>query len=313
MSTSHEQHGEMRNVILKRWLGQRIGGKYEVIHHTELIDELIASGSLQELVGDRSDKITFHDPCYLGRQNGVTIAPRDVLAASGTELIEAIASSFDRYGTSETIVVTRSNKRANKFNAGIRSQILWREEHISPGDLLMVVKNNYFWKDVENRLDFIANGDIIRIERVISTEEVHGRSFANVLVSLPDYPPLEMEVKLLLDVIEMETPSLDYEQQRALYQSVAEDYPEAINRKQVSEKLSLDPYYNALQVKFAYAITCHKSQGGQWKSVFLDQGYFTEEMLSLEYLRWLYTAFTRASEQLCLVNLAKAFVPEESG
>jgi len=237
----------------------------------------------------------------------------DVKMISGTELIEAISSSFDRYGTSDTIVVTRSNKRANKFNAGIRSQILWREEQISPGDLLMVVKNNYFWKDAENRLDFIANGDILRIERVISNEEVHGRSFANVQVSLPDYPPLEMEVKLLLDVIDMETPSLDYDQQRALYQSVAEDYPEAINRKQVSEKLSLDPYYNALQVKFAYAVTCHKSQGGQWKSVFLDQGYFTGEMLSLEYLRWLYTAFTRASEQLFLVNLAKAFLPEDEG
>lgn len=236
----------------------------------------------------------------------------DVRLISGSELLEAIASSYDRYGTSETIVVTRSNKRANKFNAGIRSQILWREEQICPGDLLMVVKNNYFWKDAENRLDFIANGDIIKIERVISTEEVHGHRFANVQVSLPDEPLVEMEVKLLLDVIEMDAPSLDYEQQRMLYLSVAEDYPEAINRKQVSDKLLLDPYYNALQVKFAYAVTCHKSQGGQWKSVFLDQGYFTGEMLTLEYLRWLYTAFTRASEKLYLVNLAKAFIPEDS-
>ena len=146
----------------------------------------------------------------------------------------------------------------------------------------------------------------------ISTEEVHGHRFANVQVSLPDEPQMEMEVKLLLDVIEMDAPSLDYEQQRMLYLSVAEDYPEAINRKQLSDKLILDPYYNALQVKFAYAVTCHKSQGGQWKSVFLDQGYFTDEMLSLEYLRWLYTAFTRASEKLYLVNLANAFIPEDS-
>jgi len=236
----------------------------------------------------------------------------DVQMISGTDLLEAIGTSFDRYGSEETIVVTRSNKRANKFNAGIRSQILWREEQISPGDLMMVVKNNYFWKDADKRLDFIANGDIIRIERVISTEEVHGHSFANVQISLPDYPQMEMEVKLLLDVIEMDAPSLNYEQQKTLYMSVAEDYPDAINRKQVSDKISIDPYYNALQVKFAYAVTCHKSQGGQWKSVFLDQGYFTEEMLSLDYLRWLYTAFTRASEQLYLVNLAKAFIPEES-
>ncbi len=236
----------------------------------------------------------------------------DVQMISGTELLEAIGSSFDRYGIAETIVVTRSNKRANKFNAGIRSQILWREEQIAPGDLMMVVKNNYFWKDSDKRLDFIANGDIIRIERVISTEEVHEHSFANVTVSLPDYPHMELEVKLLLDVIEMDAPSLNYEQQKTLYMSVAEDYPDAINRKQISDKVSIDPYYNALQVKFAYAVTCHKSQGGQWKSVFLDQGYFTEEMLSLDYLRWLYTAFTRASEQLYLVNLAKPFVPEDS-
>ena len=123
---------------------------------------------------------------------------------------------------------------------------------------------------------------------------------------------MEMEVKVLLDVIEMDAPSLNYEQQKTLYMSVAEDYPDAVSRKQVSDKVSLDPYYNALQVKFAYAVTCHKSQGGQWKSVFLDQGYFTDEMLSLDYLRWLYTAFTRASEQLYLVNLAKAFIPKES-
>lgn len=237
----------------------------------------------------------------------------DVHMISGTELLEAIGSSYDRYGRSETIVVTRSNKRANKFNAGIRSQILWREEQISPGDLLMVVKNNYFWKDSEGKLDFIANGDIIQIERVQSTEEVHGHSFANVQVSMPDYPHMDLEVKILLDVIEMDAPSLNYEQQKTLYMSVAEDYPETVNRKQLADKIGTDPYYNALQVKFAYAVTCHKSQGGQWKSVFLDQGYFTQDMLSVDYLRWLYTAFTRASEQLYLVNLAKEFIPLESG
>jgi exodeoxyribonuclease-5 len=236
----------------------------------------------------------------------------DIHLISGTELLEAIGSSYDRYGMAETIVVTRSNKRANKFNAGIRSQILWREEQISPGDLMMVVKNNYFWKDADDRLDFIANGDIIRIERLVSLEEEHGHSFANVQISLPDYPHVEMEAKLLLDVIDMDAPSLDYEQQKSLYMSVAEDYPDVVNRKQLSDKVSVDPYYNALQVKFAYAVTCHKSQGGQWKSVFLDQGYFTHEMLSQDYLRWLYTAFTRASEQLYLVNLAKPFLPEDS-
>jgi len=233
----------------------------------------------------------------------------DITMISGAELLETISSSYDRYGPSDTIVVTRSNKRANKFNAGIRSQILWREEQLSPGDLLMVVKNNYFWKDEEKRVDFIANGDIIRVERVLGTEDVHEHKFANILVSLPDYQGIEMEVKVLLDVIDLEAPSLNYDQQKTLYLSVAEDYPEEPSKRKVAEKISTDPYYNALQVKFAYAVTCHKAQGGQWKSVFLDQGYFTDEMLSLDYLRWLYTAFTRASEKLYLVNFAKQFIP----
>ncbi len=233
----------------------------------------------------------------------------DITMISGAELLETISASYDRYGTSDTIVVTRSNKRANKFNAGIRSQILWREEQLSPGDLLMVVKNNYFWKDEDKRIDFIANGDIIRVEKVLSTEEVHGHKFANILISLPDYKDIEMEVKVLLDVIDLEAPSLNYDQQKTLYLSVAEDYPDEPSKRKVAEKISTDPYYNALQVKFAYAVTCHKAQGGQWKSVFLDQGYFTEEMLSLDYLRWLYTAFTRASEKLYLVNFAKQFTP----
>jgi len=233
----------------------------------------------------------------------------DISMISGEELLETISSSYDNYGTSDTIVVTRSNKRANKFNAGIRNQILWREEQVSSGDLLMVVKNNYFWKDEEKRIDFIANGDIIRVEKVLSTEEVHELKFANILISLPDYQDVEMEVKVLLDVIDLETASLSYEQQKTLYLSVSEDYSGEVNKKKISEKISTDPYYNALQVKFAYAVTCHKAQGGQWKSVFLDQGYFTEEMLSLDYLRWLYTAFTRASEKLYLVNFAKQFIP----
>ena len=233
----------------------------------------------------------------------------DISMITGEELLETISSSYDRYGTSDTIVVTRSNKRANKFNAGIRNQILWREEQLSSGDLLMVVKNNYFWKDDENRIDFIANGDIIRVEKVVSTEEVHGYTFANIKISLPDYRDIEMDVKVLLDVIDLDAPSLNYNQQQTLYLSVAEDYPNESSRKKVADKISTDPYYNALQVKFAYAVTCHKAQGGQWKSVFLDQGYFTEEMLSLDYLRWLYTAFTRASEKLYLVNFAKQFTP----
>jgi exodeoxyribonuclease-5 len=144
---------------------------------------------------------------------------------------------------------------------------------------------------------------------VQSTEEVHGHAFANILISMPDYQDIELEVKVLLDVIDLEAPSLDYEQQKSLYLSVAEDYPDEVSRKGLADKVSEDPFYNALQVKFAYAVTCHKAQGGQWKSVFLDQGYFTDEMLTIDYLRWLYTAFTRASEKLYLVNFARQFIP----
>jgi exodeoxyribonuclease-5 len=233
----------------------------------------------------------------------------DVSMIGGADLLEAIGTSYDRYGAGETIVVTRSNKRANRFNAGIRSQILWREEEVGAGDLLMVVKNNYFWKDEANRIDFIANGDIVRVEKVGSYEEVHGHRFVNLSISLPDYDQLELEVKVILDVLDLDAPSLTQVQQRMLYEAVADDYPEAASHRQVSTKIALDPYFNALQVKFAYAVTCHKSQGGQWKSVFLDQGYFTGEMLSLDYLRWMYTAFTRATEHLYLVNLAREFTP----
>lgn len=233
----------------------------------------------------------------------------DISQLSGQDLLESLSSSYDRYGIEETIVVTRSNKRANRFNAGIRAQILWREEELSSGDLLMVVKNNYFWKDEEKRIDFIANGDIMRVDRVLGREEVHGHRFADLEVSLPDYGGVDLHVKVLLDVIDSETASLGREEQQNLYLSVSEDYPEANTRQLMSAKISSDPYFNALQVKFAYALTCHKAQGGQWKAVYLDQGYFTHEMLTLDYLRWLYTAFTRASEKLYLVNLAKEFCP----
>jgi exodeoxyribonuclease V len=235
----------------------------------------------------------------------------DVERVGGAELLERLSDSYDKYGEEETIVVTRSNKRANRFNAGIRSQILWREEQISRGDLLMVVKNNYFWKDPDAKIDFIANGDIARIERVIGFEEIYDMKFANVELSLIDYDDMVFEAKVMLDVLDVDGPSLPVEDQRKLYLKILEDYPELTNKKKRSEQIMKDRYFNALQVKFAYAVTCHKAQGGQWKSVFLDLGYFTEDMISLDYLRWLYTAFTRATEKLYLVNFSDLFFGEE--
>ncbi|MEX0981750.1 MAG: AAA family ATPase [Bacteroidales bacterium] len=235
----------------------------------------------------------------------------DIERVGGAELLESISYSYDTFGEDETIVVTRSNKRANKFNAGIRGQILWREEQISRGDLLMVVKNNYFWKDSDVKIDFIANGDIARIERVIGFEEIYGMKFADVELLFIDYGDLVMEAKIMLDVLEVDGPSLPVEDQRDLYQKILEDYPGLTNRKSRSEQMMKDRYFNALQVKFAYSVTCHKAQGGQWKSVFLDTGYFTEEMISPDYLRWLYTAFTRATKKLHLVNFSALFFGEE--
>ncbi len=236
---------------------------------------------------------------------------QDINRVGGAELLELISNSYDRAGEEDTIIVTRSNKRANKFNAGIRSQILWREEQISKGDLLMVVKNNYYWKDEEKKIDFIANGDIARIERVIGFEEIYGLHFADVQLSFIDYGGLEFEAKIMLDVLEVEGPSLPMEQHREFYSTILEDYPELTTKKKRAEKMSNDPYFNALQVKFAYAVTCHKAQGGQWKNVFLDQGYFVEDMMSMDYLRWLYTAFTRAIDNLYLVNFSDKFFEGE--
>lgn len=230
----------------------------------------------------------------------------DILPVNGPDLIETISDAYDRSGMSNTIIVTRSNKRANHYNAGIRSQILWREEEISTGDILMVVRNNYYWTQ-DYDLDFIANGDIAEIRRIRRYEERYGLRFADVTLSFPDYQQIEMDVKIMLDTLGMDSPSLNYEESRGLYFKILEDHPEVKTRKKRNEIIREHPYYNALQVKFAYAVTCHKAQGGQWDTVFLDQGYIHEGMLGREYNRWLYTAITRAVKQLYLVNFSKRF------
>ena len=274
---------------------------------TDIVRHELDSGILMNATTIRNHITSENDTIPLLEVERYT----DIERVGGAELLESISYSYDTYGENETIIVTRSNKRANKFNAGIRGQILWREEQISRGDLLMVVKNNYFWKDPDKKIDFIANGDIARIERVIGFEEIYGMKFADVELSFIDYSDLVLEVKIMLDVLEVDGPSLPADNQRDLYQKILEDYPWLTNRKSRSEQMMKDRYFNALQVKFAYSVTCHKAQGGQWKSVFLDIGYFTEEMMSPDYLRWLYTAFTRATKKLHLVNFSTLFFGEE--
>ena len=226
----------------------------------------------------------------------------DVKLLPGNELIDALSACYDRDGTDETIVVCRSNKRANIYNNGIRAQILWREEELESGDLLMVAKNNYYWTEKEKSLDFIANGETAVVRRVRRTAEMYGFRFADVLLSFPNWQDAELEVRLLLDTLHSDAPALSREESERLFQTVLEDYADIPLKRDRMKKMKADPYYNALQVKYAYAVTCHKAQGGQWKNVFLDQGYMSEEYLTPDYFRWLYTAFTRATDTLYLVN-----------
>ena len=229
----------------------------------------------------------------------------DVKVISGNELIEVISECYEQVGMDETMVVCRSNKRANIYNKGIRNTILYREEELESGDWLMVAKNNYFWTEGSKDIDFIANGDVAVVRRVHRERKMYGFRFADVTLRFPDYDDMELEVKLLLDTLHTDTPAFPKEMNDKLFYSILEDYADITVKRERMKKMKIDPCYNALQVKYAYAVTCHKAQGGQWKRVFLDQGYMTEEMLSPDYFRWLYTAFTRATETLYLVNWPK--------
>ncbi len=231
---------------------------------------------------------------------------------NGYELEELLQENFSSDDLSNCIVVCRSNKRANLFNRQIRERILQRENRIEGGDLLMVVKNNYFWLDDTSKAGFVANGDLIRIIRLKKIEEKHGFTFARADIELLDYPDeKEYEVILLLDTIYAEGPGLNDADRKRLFDSVEQEYGHITQRRKRLDEMAKDPYYNALHVKFAYAMTCHKTQGGQWPNVIVDQGYLTDEMINTEYLRWLYTAITRSTEKVFLVNFRPDLFEEE--
>ena len=274
---------------------------------TQVMRQLDGSGILQNATMLRhiiSDGAVGALPCI--KLNGFA----DICKVQGEELIEAIEGSYSSVGIDETIVLCRSNKRANIYNEGIRRRILYREEELNRGDVLMIVKNNYYWREelgkqdktILEKIDFIANGDTAEIVYVGSTEEMYGFRFADVTISLTDYEDCELDVKIMLGTLTSESPSLTRTESETLFAAVWEDYPEIRSKRKRMEEVRKNPYYNALQVKYGYAVTCHKAQGGQWKRVFLDQGYVTPEMAGPDYYRWLYTAFTRASEKLYLVN-----------
>jgi ATP-dependent exoDNAse (exonuclease V) alpha subunit len=273
----------------------------------------------------------------------------DIKPMPGAELIEALADSYHHVGLDDTIVVTRSNKRANIFNQGIRNMVLDREEELSQGDILMIVKNNYYWmeeerkkikeKEIEERRvksegtesgtathkvqsskfqvqsndipAFLANGDRAKVLKVRRRIDLYGFRFATLLLQFPDYGNYELEATVLLDTLTSEAPALTHEQQEQLFHQIEEDYQDIPLKADRMKAIRQDQFFNALQVKFAYAVTCHKAQGGQWAHVYVDQGYMTDDMLNPDYIHWLYTAFTRATEMLYLVNWPETQTAQE--
>ena len=286
---------------------------------TQVMRQLSESGILycatkirEELASatdEYSSDATSLATAFLGDE-GVTFA--DVSHVRGDELIESIETSYSRWGDDDCMIICRSNKRANIYNQGIRNRILYREDELVTGDRIMIVKNNYYWIDRIVReekqpqpLSFIANGDIAVVRRVRRTREMYGFRYADVLLRFPDYDDYELEATVLLDTLHSESPSLTREESERLFENVMEDYAHISQKKERYKQLREDPHFNALQIKFAYAVTCHKAQGGQWGAIYLDQGYLPPETSVIDYYRWLYTAFTRATEQVYLVNWPK--------
>jgi exodeoxyribonuclease-5 len=235
----------------------------------------------------------------------------DVVRLAGEDLMETLFREYGDFALDQVVVVCRSNKRANLFNQGIRNSVLFREEEVNAGDYLMVVKNNYFWLDEESTIGFIANGDIVEVLSVRNVQELYGFRFADATVRFVDYPDEPShDCKLLLSTLYSESPSLTSDEANTLFNNVMEDYADLPRKSDRLHELRQNPYYNALQVKFAYALTCHKTQGGQWHTVIVDQGFLGENPVDRDYLRWLYTAFTRATDRVYLLNFDARFFPD---
>lgn len=291
--------GQLLSPALDKGMLEGYGFSVDEFELTEVVRQASSSGILSNATFLRTLIANkFYDD---GLPKIDTESFPDVKKMPGDELIEALSSSYGKYGTDDVIVISRSNKRANVFNNGIRNSVLYREEELSSGDMLMVVKNNYFWsKDIKG-FDFIANGDVAEVKRIRNKREFYGFRFAEVLLYFPDYDT-EIEANILLDTLQSPSPTLTYDDSNRLFQAVQEDYMDIGNKRDRMLKMRQDPYLNALQVKFAYAVTCHKAQGGQWDDVYIDVGYITEEQTDIEFLRWLYTAFTRARRNVYMIN-----------
>ena len=279
----------------------------------------VTEETLMQIVRQQQDSGILFNATHLRealRSGEVEIYPKlkiegfeDFRQVSGLDMLEELSTAYSRDGKEETMVITRSNKRANAFNKGIRNQIFYAEEELNGGDWLMVTKNNYHWMEGNKQMDFIANGEIVQVKCVRNTQELYGCRFADVTVAFPDYET-EVDLKVLLDTLSADSPSLPRSENERLFHAIMDDYEEIPTQGQRMKALKADAFYNALQIKFAYAITCHKAQGGQWMNVFIDIGYMTEEMLGEDFYRWLYTAITRATSRIYMVNLPKEFREE---
>lgn len=273
----------------------------EVVRQQSFSGILANATALRNQIADMTDGDEAQQPLFS--------VSDDVVNLKGSDLQETLYREYDGAALEDVVVITRSNKRANLFNQGVRASVLYREEEVNAGDFLMVVKNNYYWMDRDSDIGFVANGDIVEVLAVRNVQEVYGFRFADASLRFVDYPdePLH-DCKLMLSTLVSESPALTSDEQSRLYNAVMEDYTDIPNKAYRLREMRQNPYYNALQVKFAYALTCHKTQGGQWHTVIIDQGYLPPNMpLDREYLRWLYTAFTRATAKVYLLGFDQAF------
>jgi exodeoxyribonuclease-5 len=270
----------------------------EVIRQAEKSGILKNATLLRSKINSEDFKLPFFDLDFTS----------DIKVLPGYELQEELESSYYNQGYEETVLITRSNKRAYLYNMEIRKRILQKEEEIDAGDMLMIVKNNYFWLDEKSKAGFLANGDILEITNVLGVEEKYGFRFADIQARLVDYPEeVEYGFKIILDTLKVEAASFTREENNRLFQEILNKYSDEPSKVKRMKKLKEDKYFNALQVKYAYGLTCHKTQGGQWTNVFIDFPFVKEDEINLDYLRWLYTAVTRAKENVFLINFPENF------
>ena len=290
---------------------QTLGQDYDkTVTHIELDEVVRQSEESDILLNATRIRESLAEEFYESFKFKLTDKKDLIRLIDGDEILDAIQDSYDNLGHEETSIIVRSNKRANQYNQQIRSRILFQEDEISTGDYLMVVKNNYFWVKPTSEAGFIANGDIVKVLEIHTIKELYGFRFAEVKVQMVDYPKMPaFDTVVILDTLESHTPSLTYEDSNKLYQEVMKDYEEETSKYKKFLKVKNNKFFNALQIKFSYAMTCHKSQGGQWKTIFIEQPYLPNG-IDKDYLRWLYTAVTRASDKLYLIGFKDEFFTE---